>query len=82
MSEPRVAAIVLSYNGKDVTLQALPSLLAMTYPSFAKTMQAKGYYLLYGIPGDDTHFQLSTIGDLTDDHVSGIERVFSSLFTS
>ncbi len=34
MSDPKVAAIVLSYNGKDVTLQALPSLVAMTYPSF------------------------------------------------
>jgi GT2 family glycosyltransferase len=34
MSAPNVAAIVLSYNGKDVTLKALPSLLAMTYPSF------------------------------------------------
>ncbi|MEE8522643.1 MAG: glycosyltransferase family 2 protein [Thermoanaerobaculia bacterium] len=31
---PKVAAIVLNYNGKDVTLQALASLVAMTYPEF------------------------------------------------
>ncbi len=31
---PRVAAVVLNYNGKDVTLQALESLVAMTYSDF------------------------------------------------
>jgi len=31
---PRVAAIVLAYNGREVTLQALRSLRRMTYPSF------------------------------------------------
>jgi len=31
---PRVAAIVLNYNGRDITLQALRSLEAMTYPRF------------------------------------------------
>ncbi|MCB1036903.1 MAG: glycosyltransferase family 2 protein [Acidobacteria bacterium] len=34
MSPPRVAAIVLNYNGREVTLQALESLSAMTYPAF------------------------------------------------
>lgn len=34
MSSPRVAAIVLNYNGREVTLQALESLSAMTYPDF------------------------------------------------
>ena len=34
MTTPRVAAIVLNYNGRDVTLQALSSLEKMTYPSF------------------------------------------------
>lgn len=34
MSHPRVACIVLNYNGKDITLQALASLSAMTYPAF------------------------------------------------
>ena len=30
---PRVAALVLNYNGRDITLQALASLEAMTYPA-------------------------------------------------
>ncbi|MDH3255966.1 MAG: glycosyltransferase family 2 protein [Acidobacteriota bacterium] len=34
MSKPSVAAIVLNYNGKDITLQAIESLLAMTYENF------------------------------------------------
>ncbi|MCH7666131.1 MAG: glycosyltransferase family 2 protein [Acidobacteria bacterium] len=34
MATPRVAAIVLNYNGRDITLQSLDSLEAMTYPSF------------------------------------------------
>lgn len=33
-SPPRVAAIVLNYNGKKVTLESLESLLAMSYPAF------------------------------------------------
>jgi hypothetical protein len=31
---PRVAAVVLNYNGRDVTLDAVASLLRMTYPRF------------------------------------------------
>ncbi|HYN20097.1 MAG TPA: glycosyltransferase family 2 protein [Thermoanaerobaculia bacterium] len=31
---PRVAAIVVNYNGKEVTLQAVASLRQMTYPAF------------------------------------------------
>jgi GT2 family glycosyltransferase len=31
---PRVAAIVVNYNGKEVTLQAVASLMGMTYPNF------------------------------------------------
>jgi GT2 family glycosyltransferase len=34
MPPPRVAAIVLAYNGRDVTLQALASLSRMTYPAY------------------------------------------------
>ncbi len=30
---PRVAALVLNYNGRDITLQSLASLEAMTYPA-------------------------------------------------
>jgi GT2 family glycosyltransferase len=32
-SPPRVAAIVVNYNGKDITLQAVESLRKMTYPA-------------------------------------------------
>lgn len=45
---------------------------AVRYPEFTSAMLERGYYLLYGIPGDDSHFQVSTIGDLTDDHVAGL----------
>lgn len=34
MSDPRVAAIVLNYNGKDITLQTVESLLQMDYANF------------------------------------------------
>jgi GT2 family glycosyltransferase len=33
-AQPRVAGIVLNYNGRDVTLQALASLEALDYPRF------------------------------------------------
>jgi hypothetical protein len=42
-------------------------------------MQAEGYFCLYGIPGDQSHFQLSTIGDLADEHVAGIKRALSKV---
>ncbi|HVR98794.1 MAG TPA: glycosyltransferase family 2 protein [Thermoanaerobaculia bacterium] len=31
---PRIAAVVVNYNGKEITLQALASLRGMTYPAF------------------------------------------------
>lgn len=34
MSAPRVAALVLSYNGREVTLEALASLTRMDYPAY------------------------------------------------
>src|SRR2546428_577085 len=34
MPTPRVAAIVLNYNGREITLQAVASLRKMTYPSY------------------------------------------------
>ena len=43
----------------------------LTYAEFSKRMEEEGYFCLYGIPGDQSHFQLSTIGDLTDDHIQG-----------
>jgi 2-aminoethylphosphonate-pyruvate transaminase len=45
----------------------------LRYPEFAQRMQQEGYYLLYGPPGDDGQFQVSTIGDLDDSHVAGLE---------
>jgi aspartate aminotransferase-like enzyme len=45
---------------------------SLRYPELARRMQAEGYYLLYGPPGDDGQFQVSTIGDLRDDHVAGL----------
>ena len=46
----------------------------LRYPDFAARMQAEGYFVLYGVPGDDRHFQVSTIGHLTDDDVAGLGR--------
>jgi len=43
------------------------------YGDFARRMSEQGYYVLYGIPGDDTHFQVSTIGDIEDRHVAGFQ---------
>lgn len=34
MKHPRVACLVLNYNGREITLEAIASLLEMTYPSF------------------------------------------------
>jgi aspartate aminotransferase-like enzyme len=51
----------------------------LEYPEFAARMEAEGFYLLYGIPGDLTHFQISTIGDLTDEHVGQILRAFDKI---
>ncbi|MBI5502724.1 MAG: alanine--glyoxylate aminotransferase family protein [Deltaproteobacteria bacterium] len=46
----------------------------MVYPEFSARMEAEGFYLLYGIPGDHSHFQVSTIGDLSDQDVAGLEE--------
>jgi 2-aminoethylphosphonate-pyruvate transaminase len=56
---------------------ALPT--GQTYSDFARRMQAEGYFCLYGIPGDQSHFQLSTIGDLTDEHLAGVKRALSKV---
>lgn len=52
----------------------------LTYGQFAKRMEEQGYFCLYGIPGDQSHFQLSTIGDLTDDHIRGVSAALSRVF--
>jgi aspartate aminotransferase-like enzyme len=51
----------------------------LEYPDFARRLEAEGYYVLYGIPGDLTHFQLSTIGDLAPEHVSGMKAALSRI---
>lgn len=50
------------------------------YSAFATKMQAEGFYVLYGIPGDQTHFQLSTIGDLSDQHVDSLTQALTRLY--
>lgn len=54
--------------------------VGLTYKDFAKRMEEQGYFCLYGIPGDQTHFQLSTIGDLTDDHIRGVQQALTRVF--
>ncbi|MEZ4403368.1 MAG: aminotransferase class V-fold PLP-dependent enzyme [Kofleriaceae bacterium] len=56
--------------------------VGMKYSEFAPKMQAEGYFLLYGVPGNETHFQVSTIGDLTDADVAGLLRAFDRVFPS
>lgn len=53
---------------------------SMGYGNFSARMVDEGFFLLYGIPGDDSHFQLSTIGDLSDEHIVAINRAFSRVF--
>jgi hypothetical protein len=45
----------------------------LDYATFARRLEQQGYYVLYGIPGDASMFQLSTMGDLTNAHVSGLK---------
>jgi HAD superfamily hydrolase (TIGR01509 family) len=54
----------------------------LRYPDFARRMQLEGYYLLYGPPGDDGQFQVSTIGDLDDDHVAGLLGALRRVLTA
>ena len=54
--------------------------VGMSYSSFSKRMEQEGYFCLYGIPGDQTHFQLSTIGDLSDAHIGGVRQALSRVF--
>lgn len=54
--------------------------VGMPYSDFSRRMEEQGYFCLYGIPGDQSHFQLSTIGDLTDDHIAGVKTALSRVF--
>lgn len=53
MKPPSVAAIVLNYNGCDVTLRALESLRAMTYPNFDLVVVDNG-------STDNSHAQIAS----------------------
>jgi hypothetical protein len=44
-------------------------------------MLQEGYYLLYGPPGDDGQFQISTIGDLDDSHVGGLRAALTRVLS-
>lgn len=53
--------------------------VGLPYNTFSKQMESRGYFVLYGIPGDQSHFQLSTIGNLTDDDIRGATAALSDL---
>jgi len=53
--------------------------VGLPYSTFSKQMEARGYFVLYGIPGDQSHFQLSTIGNLSDDHIMGAMAALSDV---
>jgi 2-aminoethylphosphonate-pyruvate transaminase len=54
--------------------------VGMPYSDFSRRMEEQGYFCLYGIPGDPSHFQLSTIGDLDDGHIAGAKQALSRVF--
>ena len=54
--------------------------VGMPYSDFSHRMEEQGYFCLYGIPGDQSHFQLSTIGDLDDSHIDGVKQAMSRVF--
>jgi 2-aminoethylphosphonate-pyruvate transaminase len=51
----------------------------ITYSELTAKLQAEGYFVLYGVPGDQSHFQVSTIGDLTDEDVAGLCRALDKV---
>ncbi len=53
--------------------------VGMPYKSFSARMEELGFYCLYGVPGDSTHFQLSTIGYLSDDDIKGVQNALSQV---
>jgi 2-aminoethylphosphonate-pyruvate transaminase len=54
--------------------------VGMPYSDFSRLMEQQGYFCLYGIPGDQSHFQLSTIGDLSDDQIRGAQGALARVF--
>lgn len=53
--------------------------VGLPYSSFATRMEERGFYVLYGIPGDQSHFQLSTIGDLSDDQIRACQAALTQI---
>jgi len=54
--------------------------VGLPYSAFARTMEERGFFCLYGIPGDQSHFQLSTIGYLTDSDIEAAKAALSEVF--
>lgn len=54
--------------------------VGLPYSAFAKTMEERGFFCLYGIPGDQSHFQLSTIGYLSDSDIEAAKTALSEVF--
>jgi aspartate aminotransferase-like enzyme len=54
--------------------------VGLPYSDFSHRMEQLGYFCLYGIPGDQTHFQLSTIGHLEDAHIQGVQAAMARVF--
>ncbi len=54
--------------------------VGLPYSAFAKTMEERGFFCLYGIPGDQSHFQLSTIGFLSDSDIEAAKAALSEVF--
>ena len=52
---------------------------SLGYREFARRMESHGFFVLYGIPGDETSFQLSTIGHLSDGDVDGARRALTAV---
>jgi HAD superfamily hydrolase (TIGR01509 family) len=73
------AALPAAYRSGVAVNFRLPA--SLRYPEFARRMQEEGYYLLYGPPGDDGQFQVSTIGDLDDRHVAGLMGALRRVLT-
>ncbi len=54
--------------------------VGLLYSAFARTMEERGFFCLYGIPGDQSHFQLSTIGFLSDSDIDAAKVALSEVF--
>jgi 2-aminoethylphosphonate-pyruvate transaminase len=53
-----------------------------TCQEISKYMETQGLFLLYGIGGDKNHFQIATMGNLSDEHMTALKRAFTRLFGS